>query len=860
MSARALKENARIPAFAFALLALIILLAGALRLQDLTSAPPGGHGDVSWVGINALDWVDRGVWPFYIRELYSPEFPVVLLNGLLIPFTGTSFLGPRLITAVSGILFVALLFPAAWWLCAERSSAFRVRAGLLAALSGAVSLHAMYLSRLGMESPPFLAALTLLVWWVARAWVRGGWKDWAAAGAALALTQYIYLPARVLPLMLALWFAHGWLTERERLRLRGWLIMAGVAFVLTLPALILFVTVPGAFSGRADAGTAITGGWVWAYDLSAQGGLTGLLLQKLWLTLRAFGIASVGAYTIMGQPMLGPLFFAGFIVAFAVAVRRPRDRAVAWLFLAIPVLLITDLISGAVPEIHALHQMGVLPFAFILSGIGLAWLWELIVKYAAPRMQVPVAIAWLAVAILPGVAGTWQYLRVEVPTMYADPRTGSLAEQIDVDLSARILAAPGKTWLLPYAEYSRSNFAWLLAGAFRERRSAIGADGTLRLPALPPQVTVIRAQDPQRPRHDGRESVDDPRLWVLLTNNQTLFLPPLSAQQSDALTTVLAGTQAEMLTDRSATPIAALYTIASDFLATVPPAIVPLDAVFNNELAVKGYTIHPAGPDLTRGSRLDVTLYWNARTPPGEDYNITVQLWDDARNALISTTDFPYGGAYRTRIWRADETVATHHWVRLPDTLPTGRYTLAVGVLHLLGGKLLPVAGKDTGYGFALAPELRRPPPAITRTATTLANPVEFGGVFRVRGANLALDGVPLSIGAASTARGGQTLSLALDWETLRRPTRDYSVFLHIAPAPDVPPTAQNDQRMGADFPTGAWRPPEIYHDALTVRLPESLTPGRYRLFVGVYYWQTGERLTTDSGADQWEIGTLDIR
>jgi len=849
-------SNVRIPAYAFGLLALIILLAGALRLPDLTSAPPGGHGDVSWVGINALDWVDRGVWPFYIRELYSPEFPVVLLNGLLIPLIGTSFLGPRLITAATGIIFVALLFPAAWWLCAEHSRAFRVRAGLLAALSGAVSLHAMYLSRLGMESPPFLAALTLLVWWVARAWVRGGWKDWAVAGAALAFTQYIYLPARVLPLMLALWFAHGWLTDRERARLRGWIIMASVALVLTLPALILFVTVPGSFSGRADAGTAITGGWVWAYDLSAQGGLVGLLLQKLWLTLRAFGVASVGAYTIMGQPMLGPLFFGGLIAAFAVFVRRPRERANAWPFLAIPVLLITDLISGAVPEIHALHQMGVLPFAFILSGIGLARLWDLIIQFAVPRVRVPVALAGLALAIIPSIAGTWQYLRVEIPAMYADPRTGPLAEQIDVDLSARILAAPEKTYLLPYAEYSRSNFAWLLASAFRERRSVMGADGTMRLPELPSQVTVIRAQDPLRPRHDGRESVDDPHLWVLLTNNQTLFLPPFSAQQSDTLTNTLAGTQADVLNDRSATPIAALYTVASDFLATVQPAIVPLDAVFNNELALKGYSIRE--PDLTPGSRLDVTLYWNARTPPGEDYNITVQLWDDARNALISTTDFPYGGAYRTRIWRADETIATTHWVRLPETLPTGRYTLAVGVLHLLGGKLLPVVGRDTGYGFALTPDLRRAPPAITLTTTTLVMPVKFGGVFRVRGADLTLDGAPLLIGSDSTAGGGQILSLALDWETLRRPPRDYSVFLHIAPAPNVPPTAQNDRRMGTDFPTGAWRPSEIYHDILTVQLPK--TPGCYRLFVGVYYWQSGERLTLGGDVDQWEIGILDIR
>src|SRR5215510_13133323 len=184
----------RIPARAYLLLALIVLLAALLRFPDLQTAPVGGHGDVAWVGMNALDWTDRGIWPFYVRELYAPEFPIVYLDGLLLPITGISYLTPRLITAVTGLMFVALLFPATWYLTAGKPAAFRERAGLLAALAGAVSLHAMYLSRLGMESPPFLAAVTLLVWLTAWAYQRSGqdkrWHRWALAGAALALAQY----------------------------------------------------------------------------------------------------------------------------------------------------------------------------------------------------------------------------------------------------------------------------------------------------------------------------------------------------------------------------------------------------------------------------------------------------------------------------------------------------------------------------------------------------------------------------------------------------------------------------------------------------------------------------------------------
>src|SRR5690606_17691642 len=151
--------------------------------------------------------------------------------------------------------------------------------------------------------------------------------------------------------------------DRQRLvrsQWRGWLVMAGVSFILTLPALILFVTTPEAFSARADTGTAETGGWVWQSDTSAYGGVLGQIAQKIGLTLMALGIRWDGPYNIMNQPMLGPLFFVGFLVALPFALRYFRHIGYAWPLLAIPVMLITDLISGAVLEIHALHQMGVL--------------------------------------------------------------------------------------------------------------------------------------------------------------------------------------------------------------------------------------------------------------------------------------------------------------------------------------------------------------------------------------------------------------------------------------------------------------------------------------------------------------------
>ncbi|HJW84078.1 MAG TPA: hypothetical protein VJ754_07220, partial [Anaerolineae bacterium] len=619
------------------LLGLIILLAAVLRLADVERAPMGGHGDVAWIGINALDWVDRGIWPFYIRELYAPEPLVVYLTGLLLPVTGVSYLAPRLVSTAFGLLFVVLLLPATWWLLDGAPRAVRERASLLACLGAAVSLHAMFLSRLGMESPLFPAALTLFVCLTVYAWRRGGWQRWALAGAALAFTQYIYLPARLLPIVLLLWIAHSAWAERERLRaqVRGGLVMALVAFVLALPALILFVTTPEAFSARADVGTATSGGWIWEYDLSAQGGLGSVLLQKLARILLAFGLRWDGPYTVMSQPMLGPIFFVGLLAALAACFRYPKRPAYAWPLLAILVLLITDLISGTDLEPHALHQIGVLPFVFILAGVGLAHVWDVLeARFAGGRSRLAASVALVVLAVVPGVWGTILYLTVDIPRQYADPRNGWLTEQTDVDISRRILAEPGRAYLLPYEEYSRANVAWLLSDVFRDRRSAIDGQGMLRVPALPSEFTVVMPADPYRPRHDGSPSQFDTRLWVLLVGRQALLLPPLTSIQQADIEQFIRQVKADAVVDQSGTSIATLFSGPIPPGMFTPRSVIdyPLDATFNDEIRLRGYTL--ADPDLTPGAVTFVTLYWQPIVRrPAEDFEVITQIWNDAGQA-----------------------------------------------------------------------------------------------------------------------------------------------------------------------------------------------------------------------------------
>ncbi|MAS34195.1 MAG: hypothetical protein CL610_09315 [Anaerolineaceae bacterium] len=854
----------RVPRLAWILLAVILVLAAGLRFIQLEYAPSGGHGDVSWIGINALDWVDRGIWPFYVRELYAPEPFPVYLTGLLLPFTGVSFLPQRIITAAAGVLLVGFAFPATWALLDGKSVTFRASAGLLASLSTAVSLHVVALNRLGMESPPFLTVVMLLIWLTARAWNRGGYGKWAAAGAALALAQYVFLAARLLPIVLALWILHVWWADRARLKAqwRGWLVMAAVSFILTLPALILFVTTPEAFSARADAGTAQTGGWIWEFDTSAYGGIVGLIAQKIGLTLLALGIRWEGPYNIMQLPMLGPLFFVGFVIAVVMGLRRFRHIAYGWPLLAIPVMLFTDLISGAVLEIHALHQMGVLPFVFILSGIGLAHAWQLGRPYLASRtLRLATVVIISLLAVVPAVLGMAEYLNVVIPAQYADPEAGWNRAQTDVDLARYLVDRADEAFLLPYSEYNRSDVAWFLAEGFRQRASAVDAGGMLSIPELPQELQVVFPTSPERPRHDGFPAHFDPRLWVLLHNDQVWLLPPLTDQQTQQILNSRDDIPADTVIDRSQTEIARLYAVDAPAALLNQRSVVdyPVDAVINDEVRLLGYSV--TDQNLQPGSILFVSLYWLPLKPIQEDYEVFVQLWNDEQTSFGGAHDFPYGGMYRSRIWQTDEVVTTHHWVEVPADLPIGRYAIATGLYRLLHNERLPVTGADTQpeHRAVVAPDLRLAPPAPAALSQTPARTMQFGDFFKVDSYTIQVNDTVVASADEVEVRPGDQITVELVWEATERPDKDYSAFLHLSGDASAPPVAQADVQMGGNFPTGAWRVEDEIYDTLTLAVPDDLAAGTYDLLLGTYFWQTGERLAAYQGDSIMDDGRLPV-
>jgi hypothetical protein len=259
-----------------------------------------------------------------------------------------------------------------------------------------------------------------------------------------------------------------------------------------------------------------------------------------------------------------------------------------------------------------------------------------------------------------------------------------------------------------------------------------------------------------------------------------------------------------------------------------------------------------------------VTLYWQAlNKAPSEDYEIFVQIWDDQAKSMSQTHDFPYNGMYCSRIWQPGEIVATHHWMVLPDTLPVGRYTLVTGLFRLLQNERVSVSGPnaDPADRLVRAPDLRHPMPLDPDfdSGPAPSQPIRFGDYLNVSGLNLALDQQPQTIENIWQAKRGQMLTIEVAWETLQSPPADYSLFLHLSLQDSAAPSAQADMLLGGSYPTGAWRSGDRMKTLVNLQIPDSLEPGTYTLWMGLYHWQTGERLVPLLGSSAQPDGRLKL-
>jgi hypothetical protein len=103
----------------------------------------------------------------------------------------------------------------------------------------------------------------------------------------------------------------------------------------------------------------------------------------------------------------------------------------------------------------------------------------------------------------------------------------------------------------------------------------------------------------------------------------------------------------------------------------------------------------------------------------------------------------------------------------------------------------------------------------------------------------------------------GDVVDVTLYWRALNAPDQDFKTFVHLTDEAMTRQPAQHDGDPGGGFsPTTRWLPGEIVPDTHPLTLPADLPAGRYRLWAGMYEYESLRNLAVLSA----DVPTSDNR
>ena len=611
----------------WALVILVVCIAGGLRWFDFSDFPPGMWYDEAYTLRGAQELLQGGSLRLYYPEKHG-EPAMFWLTALALRL-GAGHLAARWVASISGVLSVLLLFFAvrdifrSYWL------------GLASAL--ALSFNYAHLFYTSMAWEQALATLLFIptIWCFWRGLRDGRVRDFVVAGVLLGGSQYTSVNARLLPLSLGLVLL-GWLPVALRPDHGGWraawqrwrwgLLALGLAATLVYAPLgWTFMRNPEWF-GRRMAASADSAAW----------------LPNLWLTLGGWlWRGGAGLHALPGRPIYDPAMGALLLLGLGVALwrwRRPTHNLwLAWFIGLLP----GSLLSHPTPVFY--RVLPAVPATAVLSVLGAKQVWD----WLRPHLSRTV-VAGLLLAIGAISAGTTVY---DYFVRWADPvrmlsvmdlgkwRAAEVIIDHSGDAPLYVTIPDGLEPVISYALHERDGSVRVFDG-----------ERCFRYPARvdqPVEYLVVQGYE--------RRS---------LSRLQTLF--PAGEARVDPVFGDLE-------------PYFVTYTVPVDANVPVIGALsAPIDY---GEIELWGAA--PSADRLQPGETLVVTLTWRATAPVGRSYTSFVHLLDreDGDDPLRAQNDgIPCQDTWPTQRWLVGEFVVEERAVDLPPTLSPDNYLVGVGL------------------------------------------------------------------------------------------------------------------------------------------------------------------------------------
>lgn len=272
----------------------------------------------------------------------------------------------------------------------------------------------------------------------------------------------------------------------------------------------------------------------------------------------------------------------------------------------------------------------------------------------------------------------------------------------------------------------------------------------------------------------------------------------------------------------------------------------PFRANFGDQIQLLGYDLDTSA--AYPGGSVKITLYLSATALLRENYTLDLHLLG------------PDGETYGHGEWEV------FPWVKdSPPLWETGAVVRDIFEVPISPDLLAPAFAQIQVAFFG--PD-ERPLPVLSIEGMVLSESILFP-TFRVASTTSVQIENPVSFTLAdsfrlvgyripSTATPGQALEVTLFWQSIKATNIDYQVFVHLVDSGDTIWAQGDSAPRGGFYPTSLWIPGETIQDPHLLPLPPDLAPGEYRLLVGMYLLETGERLPV-SGEDGQPLANNEI-
>lgn len=338
-----------------ATVALVLLVSAFFRLFELDRLPPGLFNDI---GINGLDVrrVLAGERPIFFENNYGREALFIYFQTLLVAVAGGHPAVFAFSAACMGLLTVAITYRL-------YKAVFSWQVAALAAFLLGASFWFVDISRFGLRSislPPLLAATLFLLW---RTLESGRWRYAVLGGVALGLTQYTYVAARLVPILVVLLCLASW---RQALgRRRQLAVLALVALATFAPEGVYFIQHSDVAFLRPSQAS------VFNPNPEVEG-TRNTPLQSFLNTAGMFFVRGDEnpRHNLPNRPVFDPffavLFVAGLGLAAARAVRQPGYR---WPLIWLPIMVLPSALSHESPNMF--RAVSAAPAVFFFPALAL---------------------------------------------------------------------------------------------------------------------------------------------------------------------------------------------------------------------------------------------------------------------------------------------------------------------------------------------------------------------------------------------------------------------------------------------------------------------------------------------------------